>query len=105
MSHYTRLRTRLTRQDILVEALNSVGFAQVESHTEPQPLYGYLGDERSQKAEVIVRRKFVGEASNGLGFRRTKEGSFELVVSEFDARDGSFDARWLGGLQVAYARL
>ena len=39
-----------------------------EVHIEPQHLQGYQGDNRAQKAHIIVRRKYVGGSSNDLGF-------------------------------------
>ena len=48
MSHYTAIRTKLADLDSLVKALAEVGYGEVEVYDEPQRLYGYLGDRRSQ---------------------------------------------------------
>ena len=56
MSHFTRVRTALREPDLLAAALTAVGFAEVEVHDTPQTLYGYLGDARPERAEVIIRR-------------------------------------------------
>src|SRR5262249_51250771 len=101
MSHYTRLKTRITDTKALTLALADVGFPHVEVHASAQPLVGYLGDAREQTAEVIVRRKHVGRASNDLGFKRQEDGAFEMVVSAFDRR--KYSQKWLEGLTARYA--
>lgn len=101
MSHYTRVRTRLTDGHVLVEALRAMGFKSPELHSLPQPLVGYRGDRRNQTAEVIVRRKEVGRASNDIGFARRGDGTYEAIISEFDSR--KYNAAWLSRLDHAYA--
>jgi hypothetical protein len=101
VSHFTRLKTRLTDKAALVQALADVGYKLVEIHDTPQTLYGYRGDKRAELAEVIVRRKYVGPASNDLGFRRTADGSFEAIISAFDRRKHS--QTWLDRLTQRYA--
>ena len=101
MSHFTRLKTRLTDRPALVQALADVGYRLVETHDTPQTLYGYRGDKRAEQAEVIIRRKHVGPASNDLGFRRTAAGSFEAIISAFDRRQHS--QAWLDRLTQRYA--
>ncbi|MEV6179648.1 DUF1257 domain-containing protein [Streptomyces sp. NPDC052016] len=100
MSHYTRVRTSLHDQETLVRALKRLGFEEVESHAQPQPLYGYQGDRRSQRAEVIVRRRHVGSASNDIGFARADDGGFQAIISDYDRR--RFDAAWLRRLTRSY---
>ncbi len=101
MSHFTRLKTRITDKAALVKALADVGYKLVEVHDTPQHLYGYRGDQRAQTAEVIVRRKYVGRASNDLGFRRTDDGNFEAIISAYDRRKHS--QAWLDRLTQRYA--
>ena len=86
MSHYTTLETRLVSEKHLVLALKDMGFDEVEVHAEPQPLVGYQGDERAQRAHVIVRRRYLGRDSNDLGFFRNPAGCYELIVSEWDRK-------------------
>lgn len=100
MSHYTRVRTALTDQDTLVRALNGLGFTTVESHAAPQPLVGYQGDTRPQKAEVIVRRAFVGRLSNDIGFARAADGTFQAIVGDYDRAEHG-DA-WLAEVAQRY---
>lgn len=103
MSHYTRVRTKLSDATLLAAALKEVGYAAAEVHDEPQQLYGYRGDARPERAEVIVRRKHVGSASNDIGFARQADGSFEAIISSYDRqRHGQ---QWLGQLTQAYGHV
>ena len=100
MSHYTRVRTKLSDATLLIAALNEVGYPTVEVHDRPHSLYGYQGDLRPESAEVIVRRKHIGSASNDIGFARQTDGSFEAIISDFDIR--RYDRRWLDRLTQSY---
>jgi hypothetical protein len=75
-----------------------MGFLDVEVHDTPQNLYGYQGDSRTDTAHVIVRRKYVGESSNDIGFLRNSEGVYEANISEFDRYNLKYDEEWLGKL-------
>jgi hypothetical protein len=101
MSHYTQVATSLRDQAALVAALKEMGL-DVESHSVPQHLLGYQGDIRPEIAEVIVRRKFVGRASNDIGFVRGKDGTFRAIVSEYDRK--KYGEAWLGQVNVRYSR-
>jgi hypothetical protein len=101
MSHFTRLQTRLVDAGALVKALADMGFAHVEVHDQPQHLFGYRGDRRPETAEVIVRRKYIGSASNDIGFQRQPDGSFTAIISGFDRR--KYSPKWLAGLTQRYA--
>jgi hypothetical protein len=100
MSHYTRLRTELRDPDLLAAALRRVGYPDVEVHETPQALYGYQGDVRAERAEVVVRREHVGRASNDIGFARQADGSFIAIISEYDR--ARHDESWLASLGQAY---
>lgn len=101
MSHFTIIKTKITNHQSLVVALADVGFTKVEVHESAQHLYGYMGDKRPQTAEIIIRRKFVGVASNDIGFKRQEDGSFEAVISAFDR--GKYSNEWLNRLTQRYA--
>jgi hypothetical protein len=101
LSHFTRIRTRLRDPGILAAALREVGHPDVEVHDQPQTLYGYRGDARPEKAEVIVRRKHIGAASNDIGFARQPDGSFEAIISEYDR--SRYNAAWLAKLTHSYS--
>ena len=101
MSHYTVVRTRMVDRQALVAALADLGFPDVEVHDEPKPLIGYRGDQRAQRAHVIVRRRHIGRASNDIGFARQQDGSYQALISRFDR--ARFNARWLERLHARYA--
>lgn len=100
MSHFTRVRTALKDAELLVEALATRGFDTVEVHQEPETLYGYEGDARPERAEVIVRREHIGALSNDIGFAMQQDGSFQAIISEYDR--SVYDEGWLTGLTQAY---
>jgi hypothetical protein len=100
MSHFTRIRTALSDADLLVQALATVGFTTVETHDTPQTLYGYQGDARPDRAEVIIRRAHIGRLSNDIGFRRRDDGTFEAVISEYDR--SRYNQPWLTKVARAY---
>ncbi|MEO3840589.1 DUF1257 domain-containing protein [Streptomyces sp. B22F1] len=100
MSHFTRIRTKLRDADVLVEALRTVGYDHVEVHDEPATLYGYQGDARPERAEVVIRRAHIGPASNDIGFARQPDGSFEAIISEYDRH--RHDPAWLTRLSQSY---
>ena len=69
---------------LLLAALADLGYADVETG-EALPLYGYQSDRRPEAAEIVVRRQYLGVASNDLGFARTELG-YVPIVSEYDVR-------------------
>ncbi|WP_049572689.1 DUF1257 domain-containing protein [Streptomyces sp. SBT349] len=100
MSHFTRVRTVLRDPGLLAAALATAGFEAVETHETPQTLYGYRGDARPERAEIIVRRRHVGRASNDIGFRRSADGTFEAIISEYDR--ARYGPAWLARVARAY---
>ncbi|REJ91790.1 MAG: DUF1257 domain-containing protein [Planctomycetota bacterium] len=101
MSHFTSIHTRLVDKSALVAALSDVGFDDVEVHDQAQQLYGYRGDKRRQTAEVIIRRQYVGSASNDIGFRRRDDGAFDAIISEYDR--SKYGPKWIERLTQRYA--
>jgi len=71
-------------RDCLLKALAECGYSTVEEG-EFLSLYGYQGDRRAETAQIVVRRKFIGAASNDLGFQKTENG-YVPVISEYDRR-------------------
>ena len=96
-------------QACLVDSLQEMNFRGVgknerpiiESHVEPQNLVGYSGDKRANTAEVIIRRRDVGSASNDIGFKKGTDGSFKAIISQFDS--GHYNAAWMTKLKQTYA--
>jgi hypothetical protein len=93
MSAYVTCKTQYKNRDSLVEALHDLGYSEVEVHESGANLYGYKGDQRAEKANVIVRRRYVGSASNDLGFVRQADGSYAALVSEYDGRSTFTEAK------------
>jgi len=84
-----------------VKALAELGFTQVEVYQTAQHLYGYQGDMRPQTAEVIIRRTFIGPASNDIGFKRQEDGTFDAIISDYDR--ARYSPQWLNRLIQRYA--
>jgi hypothetical protein len=100
LSKYEETVTEIRDTALLIAALNELGF-QAEVHPTGAPLVGYEGRERAEHANVIVRRRQVGEASNDIGFARKANGTFAAVLSEYDRSIG-FDEKWLGRVHQTY---
>ncbi len=100
MSHFTCIKTQIKDRDALIKALTDVGFKNIEVHETAQHLYGYQGDVREQTAEVIIRRQYIGTASNDIGFKRQANGQFEAIISEYDCH--RYSQQWLNGLTQRY---
>jgi len=102
LSHFVEITTAIKNEQALIRALERVGFKnKIEVHETAQHLYGYQGDRRSQKAHVILRRKYVGHASNDIGFEKTSEGIYRAHISEFD--HNNYGQVWQKNLQKLYA--
>jgi hypothetical protein len=83
MSKYmTFTGTAFKDRECLVQALSECGYGTVEEG-ESLSLYGYQGDRKPETAQIVVRRKFIGSASNDLGFQKTENG-YVPVISEYD---------------------
>lgn len=100
MSAYGEYETTLCDQNFLVEGLFEMGYT-VEVRPEGAPLIGYHGDERSERAHVIIRRAQLDSASNDIGFVRGADGRFRAILSEYDRSIG-YDAQWLGKVHQHY---
>ena len=100
MSAYSELQSQYKDRDCLVAALAEMGYTTVEVHEDAQPLTGYHGDLRQQKANVIVRRQYVGGSSNDLGFVKKEDGTYAAIVSDFDSL--KHDTKWFAGLKRSY---
>lgn len=117
MSEYSEAQTEFADAEILIAALAAVGYTTVENHIgKPQPLVGYMGDYRTLdgqghtinpalalKADIIVRRKYVGGSSNDLGFVKGADGKFKAIISDFDSHKHT--PAWLAKLKGEYAEL
>jgi len=100
VSKYVELRTSLTDERYLVEALRELGY-EPEVCREGRPLVGYVGDQRAERAHVIIPRGQLDSASNEIGFARDNSGLYQAIVSEYDRGIG-FDDAWLGRVVQVY---
>lgn len=103
MSFFVYGETQFKDKECLLEALLESGWTldQIEIHAEAQRLHGYQGDQRSDVANIIIRRKNVGCASNDIGFLETPEG-YVAIISEYD-RGTKYGDKWMGILKQNYA--
>lgn len=92
MSEYTTVELEINDPECLKTSLTELGYV-FEEHETAQNLYGYQGDKRQQKAHIIIRRKNVGSMSNDVGFLRKEDGSYELIISEFDSSGSKKQAK------------
>ena len=98
MSHYVNFKTQITDVTALVRALKrchtKIGRKWTENDIEvygtAANLYGYTGDKRNDKANVIIRRKNVQASANDIGFVREKDGTYSAIISDFDQGTGEY---------------
>lgn len=86
--------------ELLIQALEEMGFKPVNCIGKPQHLEGYQGDKREQTADIIIPRKQVGGAANDIGFVRKPDGTYTAIISEYDS--SRYNAGWLKKLRVSY---
>jgi hypothetical protein len=100
MSKYmTFTDTAFKDRECLLKALAECGYETFEEG-EALSLYGYQGDRRAETAQIVVRRKYIGAASNDLGFRKTDAG-YVPVISEYDQR-AMMQGKFLTTLRTNY---
>jgi hypothetical protein len=100
VSAYGEFETTVREQGFLVEALADMGYT-AEVHPDGAALFGYRGDERPERAHVIIRRAQLDSASNDVGFARGADGRFRAILSEYDRGIG-YDEKWLGKVHQHY---
>ena len=95
----TFTETAFKDRETLLKALAECGYETVEEG-EALSLYGYQGDRRPETAQIVVRRKYIGAASNDLGFQKTDAG-YVPVISEYD-RSYMMQGKFLTNLRTNY---
>ena len=90
MSEYMVCETEMSDMEVIMETLAELGFpaGKVVVHDRAVALEGYGGDQRAQKAHVVIKRAHVGSASNDIGFEKQANGSYKAWVSAYDQRRG-----------------
>ena len=85
MSKYVECETEIMNEKALIRALEEMGYKKENLRFgKNMHLEGYRGDRRSQTADIIIPRKFVRSAANDIGFKKQADGSFKVIVSEYD---------------------
>jgi hypothetical protein len=108
MSHFNDFETEITDEEVLKKALcrcrnrenQLIKDNWIESHEKPTNLYGFQNDKRQQKANIIIRRDYVGGAANDLGFIKGPEGKYIAIISDYDR--GYYNKSWMGRLMTYY---
>ena len=101
MSKYATLEAQYKDRECLIAALAEMGYKTVEVQDEAVNLYGYHGDLRPEKANVIVRRQYIGCAANDIGFIKNADGTYSAIISEYD--QGKHNSQWLSDLKKHYS--
>jgi len=101
MSQYEELKTTMTDQQYLVEALTEMGF-NPEVQTDGAALKGYGGVTWSRPVQVIIPREQLRGALAPIGFGRDETGVFQAVIDDLDRQYGGLDAVWLGRVAQSY---
>lgn len=83
MSAYCEVKTVYKDEKLLIEALNELGFIDVENHlsTGKSALVGYA-HEPTVYADIVVRRQ--KGFSKDFGFTRLADGSFTANINDMD---------------------
>ena len=86
MSKYRKIAVEFKDEGALRAALQDVAEQVGIEFEEGQDvhLYGYQGDVRPETAQFVIRRQHVGGAANDVGFARQPDGSYVLIISDYD---------------------
>lgn len=106
MSLYCSVETIMQNQEALILALMETGNwtrQQIEVYQEAQRLYGYHNDLRPEKAHIIIHRRFIGSASNDIGFVKDENGQYKAIISEYDSNSKGYNQAWINRLKGNYA--
>lgn len=114
MSHFVEMEVDFDQKNEkdLVEALEEqFGKGHVEVHENGADLFGYQGDNRAKTkpgsanyappCELVIRREFVGGASNDVGYKRTADGKYKAYISDYD-KSGNFSQKKQDAVAQSY---
>ena len=104
MSEYCDVQTEFRNEDALVCALIDMGkwtAEMIERRVEGAHLFGVSGDQREQRAHIIIRREHVGRLANDLGWERNADGTYTAHVSEWERNHGYHD-EWMKQVKQHY---
>lgn len=101
MSKYATIKTSFKDGDVLIASLEAMGLKGIQNHIgSPIQLEGYEARRRNEIADIVIPRKYVGSASNDLGFKRGEDGTYTAIVSDFDSR--KYGPTWMRSLTLEY---
>lgn len=81
MSQFATIKTKIKDKNVLIQCLKDMGYPVKEGKNIR--LHGYLGDWRTQTAEIVIRKKHLGSASYDIGFKLMGD-HYNLVISDID---------------------
>lgn len=100
MSKYAKSVTEFTDGDMLVSALDSLGYT-VEQHQTAQQLNGWI--DNSGRAEIIIRKQNLTGAHADIGFRLNgNTGTYTALIDEDDMRQYGYGQQWLNRVKATY---
>lgn len=102
MSAYTKIKTQLTDQELLVYSLKAMGY-DPSVYTVGQQLIGWAGHKNPKATVVVPREKIraMGQhISSDLGFAKDKDGAYQFFVNDMDQR--RFGEEWMEELKLNY---
>lgn len=103
MSAYRVIKSEFKNLESLKAALKSIGYSDIVTSSTGNSIsmYGYHNDLRPEKCAVLVDRKYVGQASNDVGFA-WNGSTYEAIISDHDSR-WTFTPEVIGKLKQQYA--
>ena len=96
MSHFSTIKTKIKEKDQLLEALNLLGY-WAEDTNELKVTGKHAIDHPKVKADIVV--------TNSIGFRLTKEGTYELVTDLQTWEENIPVERFIDKITQQYARM
>lgn len=101
MSQYEELKTTMTDQQYLLEALTEMGY-RPEVQTDGTALKGYGGVTWNRPVQIIIPREQLRGALAPVGFGRDETGVFQAVIDDLDRQYTGLNESWLGRVAQTY---
>lgn len=86
MSHFSKIKTKMTNENAAIEALRELGYKPT-IHAKPVRLNNTYGGARRQKmkAHIVVSSDQLGQGTD-FGLLRHDDGSYEIVTDTYFSR-------------------
>lgn len=110
MSEYLLVQTVYDDEALLRQAIENVCQEYIIRPVlfevgQEQSLHGYLGDIRAESAQFIIPRRHLSWLSNDVGWQRLPNGTYHLIISEYDQNHVERARRITEDVDVEYQRL